>query len=97
MCWPVTWPTISVPPSAANRIAPGHPGGALVETRCLGCHDGRLIQQQRLSVDGWRREIDKMRGWGAPVTDVEKETLAEYLAAALFIVGARRDGLAGGP
>lgn len=64
-----------------ESIAPGHPGGALVETRCLGCHDGRLIEQQRLSADGWRREIDKMRGWGAPVTDVEKETLAEYLAS----------------
>jgi len=69
------------PSVRSESIAPGHPGGALVETRCLGCHDGRLIEQQRLSADGWRREIDKMRGWGAPVTDAEKETLAEYLAS----------------
>ena len=69
------------PSVRSESIAPGHPGGALVETRCLGCHDGRLIEQQRLSADGWRREIDKMRGWGAQVTDVEKETLAEYLAS----------------
>lgn len=69
------------PSVRSESIAAGHPGSALVDTRCLACHDGRLIEQQRLSVDGWRREIDKMRGWGAPVTDVEKETLAEYLAS----------------
>ena len=61
----------------------GHPGGSLVETRCLGCHDGRLgIEQQRLSWQmGGGGEIEKMRGWGAPFTDVEKEALAEYLAS----------------
>jgi hypothetical protein len=69
------------PSVRSESIAPGHPGAALVETRCLGCHDGQLIEQQRLSADGWRREIDKMSGWGAPVTDVEKEMLAEYLAS----------------
>jgi hypothetical protein len=67
------------PAARHDAIAPGHPGRALVEMRCLGCHDGRLIEQQRLSVERWRREIDKMQGWGAPVRDVEKETLAEYL------------------
>jgi mono/diheme cytochrome c family protein len=69
------------PSGRSESISTEHPGRALVETRCLGCHDGQLIEQQRLSVDGWRREIDKMRGWGAPVTNVEKEMLAEYLAS----------------
>lgn len=69
------------PSVRTESIAPANPGAVLVNTRCVSCHDGQLIDQQRLSGDGWRREIDKMRGWGALLTDVEKEMLAEYLAS----------------
>jgi len=55
-------------------------GGSLVQTRCMTCHDLRLIEQQRLDLDGWRREIDKMIAWGAGVTPEEKEPLVAYLA-----------------
>jgi hypothetical protein len=51
-----------------------------VRTRCTVCHDLALVEQQRLDVDGWRREIDKMIGWGAGVTPDEKDPLAAYLA-----------------
>lgn len=56
------------------------PGASLVEARCLVCHDLRLIEQQRLDTDGWRREVDKMVGWGAAVSPQEKEPLVAYLA-----------------
>ena len=69
------------PSLRSESPAPEHPGGALVKARCLSCHDGQLIDQQRLSADGWRREIDKMRGWGAQVSDAESERLAECLAS----------------
>jgi len=49
-------------------------------SRCLGCHDGRLIEQQRLTREAWKREIDKMRGWGAAVTESEAEILSDSLA-----------------
>ena len=49
--------------------------------RCLTCHDMHLIEQQRLSAPGWKREIDKMVGWGASLTEGgEVERLSEYLA-----------------
>jgi DMSO/TMAO reductase YedYZ molybdopterin-dependent catalytic subunit len=56
-----------------------HPGKAAYETRCLVCHDDRLIEQQRLTAAGWTREVDKMIGWGAGVTDAEKQPLIDYL------------------
>ena len=55
-------------------------GGALLKTRCQVCHDLRLIEQQRLDRTGWTREVDKMIGWGAVLTDAEKETLIAHLA-----------------
>lgn len=48
--------------------------------RCLICHDLRLIEQQRLTGAGWVREIDKMIGWGATVSESERSLLSEYLA-----------------
>lgn len=53
----------------------------VLNNRCLACHDMRLIEQQRLNVPGWTREVDKMIGWGAGVTDAEKQSLIDYLSA----------------
>jgi len=53
----------------------------LLRMRCQVCHDRTLIDQQRLTLDGWTREIDKMSAWGARVTEVEKAALAEHLAS----------------
>ena len=53
---------------------------ALLQARCQTCHDLRLIEQQRLNAEGWGRELDKMIGWGAALTDSEKEMLVEHLA-----------------
>jgi cytochrome c553 len=55
------------------------PAAGQLMPRCLECHDMRLIEQQRLSVAGWRREIDKMRNWGARLTEQEADQLSEYL------------------
>jgi hypothetical protein len=53
----------------------------LLRMRCQVCHDRTLVDQQRLTPDGWRREIDKMIAWGARVTELEKAELAEHLAS----------------
>ena len=53
----------------------------LLRTRCLECHDTELIFQQRLSIDGWSREIVKRTGWGARISELERPVLARYLAA----------------
>ena len=63
------------------RPMPNPAAADLLGMRCEVCHDRTLIDQQRLTPDGWSREIDKMSAWGAQVTEVEKAALAEYLAA----------------
>jgi mono/diheme cytochrome c family protein len=74
--------TVNFGADAAPREseATAETGAALVQARCLGCHDVRLIEQQRLDVDGWRGELEKMIGWGAAVTPAEKDALAAHLA-----------------
>ena len=53
---------------------------ALVTTRCTACHGVALIEAQRLAVDGWTREVDKMTSWGATLAAPEKDLLVRYLA-----------------
>ena len=53
---------------------------ALLETRCQTCHDLRLVEAQRLDVNGWSREVDKMITWGARIAASEKDGLVQYLA-----------------
>ena len=55
-------------------------GVALLQARCQTCHDLRLVEQQRLNAEGWARELDKMIGWGAALTDSERQMLIEHLA-----------------
>ena len=82
---------VAAPPAPSEPVhaaaADGHPGRAVLEARCLVCHDARLVEQQSLTPLGWLREVDKMIGWGAGVTDAEKQPLVEYLAQRF---GARR-------
>lgn len=63
---------------ASTGLPPGD-GAAILRNRCLACHGPQLIAQQRLSEDGWSRELDKMTGWGATVAPDERETLVRYL------------------
>jgi len=69
------------PSLARTSMSPGGPGAEIAAKRCLTCHDANLIEQQRLTADGWAREVEKMVGWGASVTDSEKPLLIEHLAA----------------
>ena len=57
-------------------------GAAIVRSRCMTCHDTAMLEQQRLPAAGWAREVEKMKGWGAAVTDAEQAPLVEYLASA---------------
>ena len=69
-----TPPISPVPPSG------GDPEAAELLSRCFGCHDRRLIESQRLTRAGWTRELDKMIGWGANLTEAERDKLAVYLS-----------------
>jgi hypothetical protein len=65
-----------VPVSAARLLAQNNASDRLI----VLCHDLRLIEQQRLTGAGRIREIDKMTGWGATVSESERSLLSEYLA-----------------
>ena len=66
-------------PAPVQATGAADPAAALFP-RCLTCHDQSLIEKQRLSAAGWKREIDKMVGWGATVTEAEAELLSRDLA-----------------
>ena len=67
---------ISVPPTRQNA------GADLIKTKCMVCHGDDVIRQQRLTRDGWSRELDKMIAWGAAVTPQERPLLLDALTSA---------------
>jgi cytochrome c5 len=52
----------------------------LVQMRCTVCHQTDLLQQQRLTREGWDREVAKMMGWGAAIDRARAADVAAYLA-----------------
>ena len=69
------------PVPAASHIVATAGSEAAYKKACLVCHEDDLIEAQRLSREGWTREVDKMIRWGAAVPAVEKDALVDYLAA----------------
>ncbi|QQS45858.1 MAG: hypothetical protein IPM66_18300 [Acidobacteriota bacterium] len=65
---------------AAWQDLPEGPGADIARDRCTTCHEADLIRSQRLTRQGWTREVDKMIRWGAVVPDAEKDKLIDYLA-----------------
>ena len=55
----------------------------LIRTRCSLCHTPDLIAQQRLERSRWTAVINKMRTWGAQLSDPERDLLLDYLSAQL--------------
>jgi hypothetical protein len=45
---------------------------------CVQCHSLRIIESQRLSPAAWGKEIDKMAGWGAVISD--RQLLLDFLS-----------------
>ena len=69
--------TATATPVASHEAAPAN---AVFDRACRVCHDEDLSAQQRLTRDGWSREVDKMIRWGARVSPEERAPLVEYLA-----------------
>src|SRR5215510_8224810 len=66
---------------AGSQNLPEGKGASIVSDICLACHEADVITMQKLSRQGWTREVDKMIRWGATVAEPEKEILVDYLAA----------------
>jgi cytochrome c5 len=68
-------------PKPAASHASTDAATATYKRACLACHEGDIIEQQRLTRTGWTRTVEKMMRWGASVSDADKEPLIDYLAA----------------
>jgi len=67
--------------NAARQNLPEGKGVELARDKCVTCHEADLIVSQRLTKQGWTREVEKMMRWGAKATDAEKEILIDYFSA----------------
>src|SRR5689334_12548250 len=76
---PLDWRTAAM--SAAGQDLPDGKGVELARDKCIACHEADLIVSQRLSKQGWTREVEKMMRWGVKATDAEKEILIDYFSA----------------
>jgi len=56
-------------------------GEGLLVARCAVCHSQDLVSQQRLPRDRWLATIDKMKQWGAEISEEEADLLVRYLSA----------------
>lgn len=53
----------------------------LIIARCSVCHTPDLIAQQRLPRERWEATVEKMKHWGAEISDEETGLLVQYLSA----------------
>lgn len=53
----------------------------LILARCSVCHTADLITQQRLPRERWEATVDKMKHWGAEISQEEQILLVRYLSA----------------
>ncbi len=65
---------------AQTRGLPPGPMKGKASAACLGCHDARIIVQQRLDRRGWTKVLDKMIRWGAPVSQADRDAMIAYFA-----------------
>jgi cytochrome c oxidase cbb3-type subunit 3 len=54
---------------------------ALIIARCAVCHSQDLIVQQRLPRERWKATVEKMKHWGAEISNDEANLLMRYLSA----------------
>lgn len=67
---------------ALGSISAQERGAEIIKAKCMACHGDDLIRQQRLTREGWSREVDKMIAWGAVVAPQERGPLLDALMAA---------------
>jgi len=58
---------------------PEEPARSVLQGKCLICHTGDYVTLQRLTPTQWQKTVEKMRKFGAPLTDDEVKSLSTYL------------------
>ena len=65
--------------TVSAALAPRAEG--LIIARCSVCHSPDLIAQQRLPRARWEATVEKMKRWGAEISNDEADLLVRYLSA----------------
>jgi mono/diheme cytochrome c family protein len=66
---------------ARRATLPAGPGRDVAARACLTCHSSDILRQQRLTEAQWAASVKKMTGWGAEVSEEEKDVLVKYLSS----------------
>src|SRR5262249_16956901 len=64
----------------AGKLPDNAPETELVNAQCRICHTIEYLTQQRLGEAGWKKTIDKMRKFGANLTDDQVTSLVAFAA-----------------
>ena len=75
---------------------PDGKGKVIYERACAACHDATPVFHQQHDLSGWTREVERMQGMGAQLSEADKKILASYLAEHFPQIGALFSQLAGG-
>jgi hypothetical protein len=62
----------------AGKLPDEAPGIELVNAQCRICHDVEYLTQQRLSEPAWKKTIEKMRTFGAKLSDEQAASLVTF-------------------
>jgi cytochrome c5 len=65
---------------AGAEQLPAGPGGDVLKSKCVICHEADIITSQKLSLAGWTNSVNKMVRWGSQITADERAVLQPYLA-----------------
>ena len=68
--------------SGANPLPPGE-HMPLVLGACIPCHSAEMVAQQRLDRATWEAIVDRMIGYGAPITAETRPLILRYLETRL--------------
>lgn len=79
---PAPAPVVSIDRDAllAGKVPDAAPEMELINAQCRICHSTEYLTQQRLGEAGWKKTIEKMRKFGANVTDEQVSSLAAFAA-----------------
>lgn len=58
---------------------PDDPARSILQAKCLICHTADYVTLQRLTEGQWQKTVEKMKKWGAPISDDEVKVLSAWL------------------
>ena len=77
---PAPAPPIDKAALLAGMLPDTDPTTEVVNAQCRICHSVDYLTQQRLGEPAWKKTIEKMRKFGANLTDAEATAMVSYAA-----------------